>query len=201
MYSLKPFPRLLYRPPLRIRIRRWHMVGLVQTQCPWYNVRRRNYVFFLSLSLPLSFFSRRKIRHETTGCFEILEAARFTIESSRVIPRPSVTDHTSSLSRRSVTSRKDEISFHETSERNTRRLSLRGDTLPHFPSYIHRVSLYSELDEMYRYKLLRIFQSSFAIFTKIHKTEQLNILSILRVSFLLLFLSLVLISLFSYTLL
>lgn len=158
--------------------------------------------FFLSLSLPLSFFSRRKIRHETTGCFEILEAARFTIESSRVIPRPSVTDHTSSLSRRSVTSRKDEISFHETSERNTRRLSLRGDTLPHFPSYIHRVvSLYSELDEMYRYKLLRIFRSSFAIFTKIHKTEQLNILSILRVSFLLLFLSLVLISLFSYTLL
>lgn len=202
MYSLKPFPRLLYRPPLRIRIRRWHMVGLVQTQCPWYNVRRRNYVFFfISLSLSLSFFSRRKIRHETTGCFEILEAARFTIESSRVIPRPSVTDHTSSLSRRSVTSRKDEISFHETSERNTRRLSLRGDTLPHFPSYIHRVvSLYSELDEMYRCKLV-IFRSSVAIFTKIHKTEQLNILSILRVSFLLLFLSLVLISLFSYTLL
>lgn len=128
-------------------------------------------MFFFYLSLPLSFFSRRKIRHETTGCFEILEAARFTIESSRVIPRPSVTDHTSSLSRRSVTSRKDEISFHETSERNTRRLSLRGDTLPHFPSYIHRVSLYSELDEMYRYKLLRIFRSSVVIFTKIHKTK------------------------------
>lgn len=80
--------------------------------------------FFISLSLSLS---SKKIRHETTGCFEILEAARFTIESSpRVIPRPSwpIIHH---LSRRSVTSRKDEISFHETSERNTWR----------FPSWRH----------------------------------------------------------------
>lgn len=157
--------------------------------------------FFLSLSPSLFLFSKKDspwddgMFRDPRGCsihYRVL---------SRDSPALGDRSYIISLSRRSVTSRKDEISFHETSERNTRRLSLRGDTLPHFPSYIHRVvSLYSELDEMYRCELV-IFRSSFAIFTKIHKTEQLNILSILRVSFLLLFLSLVFISLFSYTLL
>lgn len=114
-YSLKPFPRLLYRRPLRIRIRRWHMVGLVQTQCPWYNVRRSNCAFFfISPSLSLSFFE--KIRHETNGMARDRDAARFTIEPSR--DSWPIIHHLSKEER--DFEGKDEISFHETSERDTR---------------------------------------------------------------------------------
>lgn len=71
------------------------MVGLVQTQCPWYNVRRRNYVFF-HLSLSLSFLEKDSPRddgmfRDPRGC-----SIHYRVLSSRDSPA-FVTDHTSSL--------------------------------------------------------------------------------------------------------